>query len=160
MKHSLFLACLLFAFAIPVRSQVQRLPEVDSLLNAASKALDHWQELAPEIHCDNATQTQLREDCRTNVLSMGERVQEAKAAIAHYRQLSMPQAVDLFDAYQSFRRVMEVAEQMNCAPDFYGEQNRRVFAEAYNTCVKVNGWFGGVVRDSIQNAQKCSEHAR
>ena len=90
---------------------------------------------------------------------MGERVQEAKAQIARYRQLSTPQVVDLFDAYQSFRRVMEVAENMNCVPYSYGEHNRQVFAETYNTFVKVNGWFGGVVRDSIQNAAKGSDQA-
>jgi hypothetical protein len=48
---------------------------------------------------------------------------------------------------------------MNCAPDSYGEHNRRVFAEAYNTFVKVSGWFGGTVRDSIQHATKCSDRA-
>jgi hypothetical protein len=67
---------------------------------------------------------------------MGERVQEAKAEIARYRQLTSPQAVDLFDAYQSFRRVLEVTENMNCAPDSYGEHNRRVFAEAYKRSLK------------------------
>ena len=157
--HRLFSVFLLFAFAIPVCGQVLPPHEVDSLLQAANKALDHWQRLAPEIHCEDATQPQLREDCKTNVLGMGERVQEAKAEIARYRKISSPQVVDLFDAYESFRRVMEVAENMNCAPYFYGDRNRQVFAETYNTFVKVNGWFGGVVRDSIQNAAKGSDQA-
>ncbi len=51
---------------------------------------------------------------------------------------------------------MEVVDNLNYAPDSYGERNRRVFAQAYNTFVKVNGWFGGVVRISIQNTMNCS----
>lgn len=157
--HRLFPAFLLLAFAIPVCGQVQSPGEVDSLLKAASKALDHWQQLAPDIRCEDATQNQFRDACTIDVQSMAERVQEAKAEIAHYRQLPTPQLVDLFDAYQSFGRVTEVAENMNCAPDSYSEHNRQLFAEAYNTFVKVNGWFGGVVRTRIQNAAKCSNDA-
>jgi len=157
--HRLFPALLLSAFMIPVCGQARPLIEVDSLLNAASKALDHWQQLAPDIHCEDATQTQFRDACKIDVLAMEERVQQAKAEIARYRQLTGPQVVDLFDAYQSFRRVLEVTENMNCAPNSYGEHNRRVFAEAYNTFVKVDAWFGGTVRDSIQDATKCSDHA-
>jgi hypothetical protein len=157
--HRLFPAFALFAFTIPVCGQAQPLSEVDSLLNAASKALDHWQQLAPDIHCEDATQPQFRDACKINVLAMGERVQEAKAEIVRYRQLTGPQVVDLFDAYQSFRRVLEITENMICAPDAYGERNRRVFAEAYNAFVKVNGWFGGTVRDSIRRAARCPDHA-
>lgn len=147
---------LLFAFAVPICGQVQQPHEIDSLLKAASKALDHWQQLAPNIHCAEATQTEFRKACEISVRTMGERVQEADAQIARYRQLSTPEVVDLFDAYESFRRVWEVAEDMNCAPDFYGEHNSKVFAEAWNTYVKVTGWFENVVRDSIQDAAKCS----
>ena len=158
-SHRLFPAFLLLAFATPVCAQVQSPSEVDSLLKAASKALDHWQQLAPDIRCEDATQTQFRDACTTNVQTMGERVQEARAEIAHYRQLPTPQLVDLFDAYQSLGRVMDVVGNMNCAPDSYGEHNRQLFAQAYNTFVKINGWFGGVVRTRIQNAAKCSDNA-
>jgi hypothetical protein len=155
----LTLASLLFVSAIPICAQTQSLSEVDSLLQGASKALDRWQQLAPGIHCEDATQIQLRDDCKNNVLSMGERVQEAKTQIVLYRQLSTPQPVDLFDAYQSFRRVMEIAENMNCAPYGFRERTRRAFAETYNAFVKVNDWFGGVVRTAIQDAPKSSGHA-
>ena len=39
-----FAAFLLFAFVTPVWGQVRQPREIDSLLKAASKALDHWQE--------------------------------------------------------------------------------------------------------------------
>jgi hypothetical protein len=48
-------------------------------------------------------------------------------------------------------------EAINSVPDFYGERNQQLFAEAYNTFVKVTGWFGGVVRDRIRDVQKCSD---
>lgn len=153
-------AILLFVFGIPVCAQVLPPHEVDSLLTAASNALDHWQQLAPQIHCEDAIQSQLREDCKTNVLGMGERVQDAKAQIARYRQQSTPQVVHLFDAYQSFRRVLELAEDMNFTPYFYGERNQQALAETYNNFVKINGWFEGVVRESILDAAKCSDHTR
>ena len=76
--HRLLPALLLSAFTIPVCGQARPLSEVDSLLNAASKALDHRQQLAPDIHCEDATQTQFRDACKIDVLAMGERVQEAK----------------------------------------------------------------------------------
>ncbi len=152
----LFTPFLFFAFVIPLCGQVQLHSEVQSLLESASHALDRWHQLAPKVHCEDATQTQFRDACKLDVLTVGQRVQEAQTQIAHYRQLSAPELVDLFDAYESFRRVMEVVDNLNYAPDSYGEQNRRVFAEAYNTFVKVNGWFGGVVRISIQNTVNCS----
>jgi hypothetical protein len=143
---------LAFASSIPICGQVRQPHEVDSLLKAASKALDHWQQLAPEISCEDAAQTELRKACKISVQTMGERVQEAEVEIARYRQRSAPEVLDLFNAYESFRRVMEAVEDMNCAPDFYGEHNRAVFAEAYNNFVKVTGWFGNVVRDSIRDS--------
>lgn len=155
--QQLFPVLLLFTF--PVCAQVQSQPEVNSLLMTASNALDHWQQLAPQIRCDDVIRTQSRKDCPSVVLGMGERVQEAKAQIVTYRQLSAPQPVDLFDAYESFRRVMELAETMPSVLDSYGEHNQQVLAETYNTFVKVNGWFGGVVRSSIENAARCSDHA-
>ena len=150
---------IVLASSIPVYSQVQQPHEVDSLLKAASKALDHWQQLAPNIHCEDATQTEFRDACKINVQTVGERIQEAEVEIARYRHQSTPEVVDLFNAYESFRRVMEVVEDMNWTPGFYGERNRQVFAEAYNTFVKVNGWFGNVVRDGIRDAAKCSEQS-
>ena len=68
--HRLLPALLLSAFTIPVCGQARPLSEVDSLLNAASKALDHWQQLAPDIHCEDATQTQFRDACKIDVLAM------------------------------------------------------------------------------------------
>ena len=48
-------------------------------------------------------------------------------------------------------------EALNSVPDAYGERNQPLFAEAYNTFVKITGWFGGVVRNGIRDAEKCSD---
>ena len=55
---------------------------------------------------------------------------------------------------------MDVLEDVSyVAPESYGEHNQRLFAEACNySFVKVNGWFGGVVRASIQDSAKCPDH--
>ena len=153
----LFVPFLLLAFVIPLCGQVQSRSEVDSLLEAANKALDHYQHLAPGIHCEEATKTAFRDICQIGLETLEERVQEAKTEIARCRQNSTPQAVDLFDAYEVFRRVMIELEAINSVPDFYGERNQQLFAEAYNTFVKVTGWFGGVVRDSVRDVEKCSD---
>lgn len=150
--HGLFLVLLVFVLAVCAHGR----ESVDPLLQAASKALDHYQQLAPGFHCEDATTTELRESCKDTLEGLGTRVQEAKAEIARYRQLSAPQVVDLFDAYQAFRRVMELVESFAWASDFYGEHNRQLSAEAYNSVVKINSWFGNVVRETIQDADKCS----
>ena len=156
-SRRLFPAFLLFAFAITICGQV-RPDEVDSLLKGASNALDHWRQLAPGIHCEEATQQDFRDACKIDLETMKGRVQESNAEIARYRQQSTPQVVDLFDAYESFGKVWEIVEGMSRAADSYGEQNRQVLVDAYNTFVKVNGWFGAVMRASIQDAAKCSDH--
>jgi hypothetical protein len=152
--HLLFAVSLIFALAIPAHGR----EPIDPLLQAASKALDHYQELAPGIHCEDATTRDLRDDCKIALDDLKSRVQEANAEIARYRRLPNPQAVDLFDTYQVFRRVMVGVDRLNFAPYFYGEHNQQLFAEAYNTFVKITGWFGGVVRETIEDAGKCSEH--
>src|ERR1022692_3802706 len=84
--HRLSPVLLLFVLAVPVRGR----ESVEPLLQAASKALDHYQQLAPSIRCEDATTTDLGFVCKESLLSLGTRVQEAKAAIARYRQLSNP----------------------------------------------------------------------
>jgi hypothetical protein len=148
--HRLFFAFFLLASPVCMWGQVQPPREVNSLLEASTAALNHWQQIASRIHCEDATQPDVRGACNIDVQAIGERVQEAKAKIARYRQQSTPQVVDLFDAYESFRRVFESVEIMNC--DLYGQHNRQVSAEAYNSFVKVTAWFAGVVRTSIQNS--------
>jgi hypothetical protein len=150
----LFPVLLVFVLAVPAHGR----EPIDPLLQAASKALDHYQQLAPGIHCEDATTKELSDACKIALETLKSRVQEANAEIARYRRLSNPQVVDLFDTYQAFRRVMDGVDSLNCAPDFYGEHNKQLFAEAYNTFVKITGWFGGVVRDTIEDAVKCSEH--
>jgi len=152
--HLLFAVSLMFASVTPAHCR----EPIEPLLQAASKALDHYQQLAPGFHCEDATTKDLRDACKIALDDLKSRVQEASAEIARYRQLPNPQAVDLFDAYQVFRRVMDGVETLNFAPDFYGERNQQLFAEAYNTFVKITGWFGGVVRETIEDAGKCSEH--
>jgi len=155
MKPYLLLAVsLIFALAIPAHGR----EPIDPLLQAASKALDHYQQLAPGIQCEDATTKELRDDCKIALDDLKSRVQEANAAIARYRRISNAQAIDLFDTYQVFRRVTDEVDRLNYTPYFYGEHNQQLFAEAYNTFVKITGWFGGVVRDAIEEEEKCSEH--
>jgi hypothetical protein len=152
--HLLFVVSLMFALAIPAHGR----EPIDPLLRAASKALDHYQQLAPGIHCEDATTKELRDSCKIALDDLKSKVHEASAEIARYRRLPNPQAVDLFDTYQAFRRVMDEVDRLNFAQDFYGEHNQQLFAEAYNTFVKITGWFGGVARDAIEDAGKCPEH--
>lgn len=151
--HLLFAVSLMFALAIPAHGR----EPVDPLLQAASNALHHYQQLAPGIHCQDATTKDLRDDCKVALDDLKTRVQEANAEIARYRRLPNPQAVDLFNTYQVFRRVMDAVDRLNVAPDSYGAHNLHLFSEAYNTFVKITGWFGGVVRETIEDAAKCSE---
>ena len=87
---------------------------------------------------------------------LGRDVQEADEKITHYRQLSNPQVVDLFDIYELFHRIMDGVQALACAQEFYGEHNQQLFAQAYNNFVKLTGWFGSVVREAIRDAPKCS----
>jgi hypothetical protein len=148
---------LLFALAIPVCGQVQPRSDVDTLLERANGALDHYRQIAPSIHCEEAVRTEFRDACKMVLESLEERVQEAKTEIARCRQNSASKAVDLFDAYEAFRRIMEELEVLNSVPEVYGGRNQPPLAEAYNTFVKVTAWFGGVVRDSIRDAGKCND---
>jgi hypothetical protein len=129
--HQRFFALLLFALAIPIYGQVQPQPDIDSLLKAANKALDHYHQVAPGIHCEQATTAEFRDARKITVEGLGTRVQEAKAEIARYRQLSSRQVDDLFDAYEIFRRVMEplVILSLTPEPELWGEHNQQLFAE-------------------------------
>lgn len=156
--HRMIPVLLLIAISAPPCCHAQT-PEVESLLQSASHALDHYEELAPGIHCQDVVQKEFRDACTAARETLGERVREAKAEIARYRQRPRPEAADLFDAYESFRRVMDVLENVNyVAPESYGEHNQQLFAEAYNSLVKVTGWFGGVVRAGIQASAKCADY--
>jgi hypothetical protein len=154
--RQLFAAFLVLVFTVPLCGQVQQ-SEVKSLLKAASGALDHYQQIASGIHCDEATTAESRGDCENTLGTLADRVAEAKEKIARCRESSTPQIVNLFDAYESFRRVVAVVEDVNYTPAPYGEHNKVLFAESYNTLIKVNGWFGGAVRQSIQAAEGCSK---
>ena len=143
---------LAFTFAVPIHAQV-RPARIDSLLQAASKALDHYQQLAPAINCEDATEKTLRHSCRTVLEMLGRDVQDAKEKIASYRQLSTPQPLDLFDIYQVFEQIMGGVGSLGYAGELYGERNRGLFAEAYNNFVKITGWFGSEVRNTMQGAE-------
>jgi hypothetical protein len=151
--HLLFAVSLMLTSAIPAHGR----EPIEPLLQAANKALDHYQQLAPGIHCEDATTKELRADCKIVLEELKAWVQEANAEIARYRRLPNPQAVDLFDTYQVFRRVMDGVDRLNVTPYLYGEHTQQVLAEAYNTFVKITGWFGGVVRDTIEDGGKCTE---
>src|SRR5579872_3903202 len=154
-----FSALLVLALALPTQGQVQSESDVDSLLKAASKALAHYEQLAPAIHCEQTTKAELRDECQKTVEGLAARAREAKAEIARYRQLSSPQSVDLFHAYEIFRRVMEplVILCLTPEPRLWGERNQRLFAEAYNSFVKVTAWFGGVVEQTLREDGRCGD---
>jgi hypothetical protein len=152
--HRVFLVWLAFLSGVPALGR----EPIDPVLQAASEALQNYQQLASRIHCEDATTADLGRVCKERLESLGMRVQEAQAAITRYRQFSTPQVVDLFDAYQAFRRVMEEVEGLVAASDFYGERTRPHLPEVYNSFVKVTGWFGNVVRETVRNADKCPEH--
>jgi hypothetical protein len=148
---------LAFTFAVPIHSQVRPQPRTDSLLQAASEALDHYQQLAPAIKCEDATEKTLRDSCKIVLEMLGRDVQDAKEKIASYRQLSTAQPVDLFDIYEVFQKIMDGVGNLGYAGELYGERNRALFAEAYNNFVKITLWFGGEVRNTVQGGEKRSE---
>ena len=65
---------------------------IDPLLHAASNALDHYQQLAPGIHCEDAATKELSDDCKIALDTLKSSVQEANDEIARYRRLSDPRA--------------------------------------------------------------------
>jgi len=150
---------LTFIFAVPIHAQVRPQARIDSLLRAASTALDHYQQLAPAISCESGSEKALRDSCKAVLETLGRDVQDAKGKIASYRQLSTPQPVDLFDIYEVFHKIMDGVSELGYAEELYGERNRRLFAEAYNNFVKITGWFGTEVRNAMQGAAKGSECA-
>jgi len=81
---------------------------------------------------------------------LGRDVQDAKKNIARYRALATPQPVDLFDIYEIFQKIMGAISELGYVDDLYGESNRVLFAEAYNSFVKITLWFGGEVRNTLQ----------
>lgn len=149
MTRRLLPILLVFAFTGALPGQVPTKARIDSLLKGASKALDHYQTLAPSIRCDHANEKTLRDSCNI-VLEMLERdVQHAKENIARYRALATPQSVDLFDIYEIFQRILGGVSELGYAGDLYGESNRVLSAEAYNNFVKITLWFGGEVRNTL-----------
>jgi hypothetical protein len=84
-------------------------------------------------------------------------VQDAATKIANYRRLTTPQTVDLFDIYEDFHRIMENVELLEAsseARELHSQLNHNLFAETYNNFVKLTPWFGNVVREGIQQADK------
>jgi|SRR5580692_1567798 hypothetical protein len=151
-SHRLF-PLLLFVFAVPCHGQVQRQARVGSLLQAVSDALDHYEQLAPAIHCEDTTERTLRDSCKIVLEMLGRHVQDAKEKIAHYRQLPDPRLIDLFDIYQILQQIMGGISNLGYAGELYGERNSVRFAEAYNCFVKIDGWFGNEIRDAIQECR-------
>jgi len=152
--RSLMLLACAFALAVLTQAQTQSQQEIDSLLKGASLSLDRYQQLAPDVRCDEAIEQSLRDSCKEEMQMLSERVQEAREKLARYRQSPAPAVVDLFDIYEIFHRIMEGIEVAQLPVEFYGEHNQRALARIYNNFVKVTAWVGGVVRDEIQNP-KC-----
>ena len=51
---------------------------------------------------------------------------------------------------KSSRRSWQGISDLGYVGDLYGETNRALFAEAYNSFVKITLWFGGEVRNTLQ----------
>jgi hypothetical protein len=147
--HRLF-PLLLIAFAVPSHGQVRPQARVGSLLLAVSDALDHYEQLAPAIRCEDATEKTLRDSCKIVLAMLGKDVKDAREKIAHYNQLSDPQLADLFDIYQVLQQIMEGIGNLSYASELYGEHNSVLFADAYNHLTKIDSWFGSEIRDAIQ----------
>jgi len=147
---------LVFASAMPVDAQPRMQHEVDSVLQGASVSLENYREIARRINCDDATGQTFRDSCKETLDMLGKDVKEADEKIMRYRQVSNPQAVDLFDIYEVFHKIMEGVETLGATQEFYGEHNRQSFAQAYNNLVKLTGWLGSVVREAIRATPKCS----
>jgi hypothetical protein len=150
MNRRLLPILLVFAFTGVLHGQVRPQARIDSLLQAASNALDHYQTLAPSIRCEHANEKTLRDSCKIVLEMLGRDVQDAKKDIACYRALTTPQPVDLFDIYEIFQKIMGGISELGYVGDVYGESNNALFAEAYNSFVKITRWFGGEVRNTLQ----------
>jgi hypothetical protein len=72
--HRLFPVLLVFVLAVPAHGR----EPIDPLLQAAGKALDHYQQLAPGIHCEDATTTEFR-DVRNAVAPPPEAIAQNRA---------------------------------------------------------------------------------
>jgi hypothetical protein len=155
--HRLFPTLLLFACAVPLHGQVRRQAQFDSLLRGASDALDRYEQLAPGIHCEDATEKALRDSCKTVLETLGSDVREAKEGIARCRELSTPSRADLFDIYQMFQKIMAEVGELGYAGELYGEHNRELFAKVWNNFVKFTGWFGAEVRAGPPDTEKVCE---
>ena len=107
MARRLLPLVLVFAFPGALPGQVPSKARIDSLLQAASNALDHYQTLAPSIRCNDANEKTLRDSSNGVLEMLGRNVQEAKKNIARYRALARPRSVDLFDTYEIFQKIME-----------------------------------------------------
>lgn len=119
----------------------------------ACDALDHYEQLAPAIQCEDATEKTLRDSCKSVLEMLGRDVQDAKEKIAYYRQLPDPRLSDLFDIYQILQQIMGGIGNLGYAGELYGEHNSVRFAEAYNSFVKIDAWFENEIRDSIQECR-------
>jgi hypothetical protein len=150
MTRRLLPLLLVFAFTGALPGQVPSKARIDSLLQAASNALDHYQTLAPSIRCNHANEKTLRDSCNGVLEMLGRDVQDAKKNIARYRALAAPQSVDLFDIYEIFENILGGISELGYVGDLCGESNRVLFAEAYNSFVKMTGWFGYEVRNTLQ----------
>ncbi|MGH9501090.1 MAG: hypothetical protein ACRD3L_18265 [Terriglobales bacterium] len=152
----LFCVLLGVGLVVPVAGQVHPQSELDSLLRATSNALDRYQQIAPTIHCEDASAKALSDSCKMVLQMLESDVQDAKDKVARYRRLPDSDPGDLFDIYFALQQIMEGVDNLNYAPQLYGERNRVPLADVYNNFVKVFAWFGGELKDITQDAEKRS----
>ena len=124
MTRRLLPLLLVFAFTGALPGQVPSKARIDSLLQAASNALDHYQTLPPSIRSNHANEKTLRDSCNGVLEMLGREVHDAKKNIARYRALTAPQSVDLFDIYEIFQKLMEETSDLGYVGDLYGETHR------------------------------------
>ena len=92
MTRRLLPLLLVFAFTGALPGQVPSKARIDSLLQAASKALDHDQTLPPSIRSNHAPEKTRPDSCNGVLEMLGRDVQDAKKNIARYRALAAPQS--------------------------------------------------------------------
>jgi hypothetical protein len=136
MNRRLLPLLLVFAFTGALPGQVPSKARIDSLLQAASNALDHYQTLAPSIR---------------RIMPMRKRsVIPATACGKCSEEMFRTRRRTSHAIVRSPQKIMEGISDLGYVGDLYGETNRALFAEAYNSFVKITLWFGGEVRNTLQ----------
>jgi hypothetical protein len=121
-----------------------------ALLRDTAQALDRYQQIANDVHCEDESEP-LRKYCEDLTTILAEDVRGAKEKVTRYRLLSNQQPFDLFDIYQSLHTIMGWVDKFALAEELCNGHNNDPAAAAFNNFVKLDGWFGAEVRNTIEH---------